>query len=86
MADLNKVFLIGRLTRDPELRYTPNGAPVTDLRLATSRQYTGRDGAPQEDKLFVDVTPQELASKGKTFPIKQYFDDILESYEKKVLN
>ena len=35
---------------------------------------------------FVDVTPQDLASKGKTFPIKQYFDDILESYEKKVLN
>jgi ABC-type uncharacterized transport system YnjBCD substrate-binding protein len=38
------------------------------------------------NKLFVDVTPQELAAKGKTFPIKQYFDDILESYEKKVLN
>jgi ABC-type uncharacterized transport system YnjBCD substrate-binding protein len=38
------------------------------------------------NKLFVDVTPQELASKGKTFPIKQYFDDILESYERKVLN
>jgi putative spermidine/putrescine transport system substrate-binding protein len=38
------------------------------------------------NKLFVDVTPQDLASKGKTFPIKQYFDDILESYEKKVLN
>jgi ABC-type uncharacterized transport system YnjBCD substrate-binding protein len=38
------------------------------------------------NKLFVDVTPQELASKGKVFPIKQYFDDILESYEKKVLN
>jgi ABC-type uncharacterized transport system YnjBCD substrate-binding protein len=38
------------------------------------------------NKLFVDVTPQELATKGKTFPIKQYFDDILESYERKVLN
>lgn len=38
------------------------------------------------NKLFVDVTPQDLAAKGKTFPIKQYFDDILESYEKKVLN
>jgi ABC-type uncharacterized transport system YnjBCD substrate-binding protein len=38
------------------------------------------------NKLFVDVTPQELASKGKTFPIKPYFDDILESYERKVLN
>jgi ABC-type uncharacterized transport system YnjBCD substrate-binding protein len=38
------------------------------------------------NKLFVDVTPQELAAKGKTFPIKPYFDDILESYERKVLN
>jgi ABC-type uncharacterized transport system YnjBCD substrate-binding protein len=38
------------------------------------------------NKLFVDVTPQELAAKGKSFPIKQYFDDILEAYEKKVVN
>ena len=38
------------------------------------------------NKLFVDVTPQELAAKGKMFPIKPYFDDILESYERKVLN
>ncbi len=38
------------------------------------------------NKLFVDVTPQELAAKGKVFPIKPYFDDILESYERKVLN
>ena len=37
-------------------------------------------------KLFVDVTPQDLATKGKTFPIKQYFDDILQGYEKKVAN
>jgi ABC-type uncharacterized transport system YnjBCD substrate-binding protein len=38
------------------------------------------------NKLFVDVTPQELAQKGKSFPIKAYFDDILEAYEKKVVN
>jgi single-strand DNA-binding protein len=56
MADLNKVFLIGRLTQDPELRYTPNGAAVTDLRLATSRSWTGKDGERKEDKLFIDVT------------------------------
>ena len=35
-------------------------------------------------KLFVDVTPDELAQKGKSFPIKPYFDDIQEAYEKKV--
>jgi single-strand DNA-binding protein len=56
MADVNKVFLIGRLTQDPELRYTPSGAPVSDLRLATSRQYTSKDGTPQKDTLYIDVT------------------------------
>ncbi|RUL87597.1 single-stranded DNA-binding protein [Tautonia sociabilis] len=56
MADLNKVFLIGRLTHDPELRYTPNGTPVSDLRLATTRTYNTRDGDRREEPLYIDVT------------------------------
>ena len=56
MADLNKVFLMGRLTFDPELRRTPSGAAVTELRLATSRSWAGRDGERQEETLFIDVT------------------------------
>ncbi len=56
MADLNRVFLMGRLTHDPELRYTPNGSAVADLRLATSRVYNTKDGERREDKLFIDVT------------------------------
>lgn len=56
MADLNKVFLIGRLTKDPELRYTANGFPVTDLRLATSRAFQNKDGERREEQLFIDVT------------------------------
>lgn len=56
MADLNKVFLIGRLTHDPELRYTPSGAPVSDLRLATGRVYTTKDGDRREETLYIDVT------------------------------
>jgi single-strand DNA-binding protein len=56
MADLNKVFLMGRLTFDPELRRTPNGAAVTELRLATSRTWAGRDGERREETLFIDVT------------------------------
>jgi single-strand DNA-binding protein len=67
MADLNKVFLIGRLTQDPELRYTSNGSPVTDLRLATSRPFGGGGGAGQgedgggererrEETLYIDIT------------------------------
>ncbi len=56
MADLNKVFLIGRLTHDPELRYTPNGTPVTDIKLATSRKYATREGETREETLYIVVT------------------------------
>jgi len=41
---MNKVMLIGRLGKDPELRYTPNGSPVANLRIATDESYTDRDG------------------------------------------
>ncbi len=56
MADLNKVFLMGRLTFDPELRHIPSGTAVTELRLATSRSWMGRDGERKEETLFIDVT------------------------------
>lgn len=56
MADLNKVYLMGRLTFDPELRRTPSGTAVTELRMATSRSFTGRDGDRKEETLYIDVT------------------------------
>ena len=56
MADLNKVFLMGRLTFDPELRRTTGGTAVTELRLATTRIWAGRDGERREETLFIDVT------------------------------
>src|SRR5271157_4846972 len=56
MPDLNKVFLMGRLTSDPELRRIPSGTAVTELRMATSRSWTGRDGERREETLFIDVT------------------------------
>jgi len=56
MADLNKVFLMGRLTFDPELRRTPTGTAVSELRLATSRTWLGRDGERREETLYIDVT------------------------------
>jgi len=59
MAALNKVFLMGNLTFDPELRYTPSGSTVTDLRMATSRIWTGKDGERKEETLFIDVTVWE---------------------------
>lgn len=56
MADFNKVMLMGNLTRDPELRYTPSGTAVTDLGLAVNRNFKGSDGQLKEDTCFVRVT------------------------------
>ncbi len=55
MASLNKVFLIGRLTRDPDLRYIPSGAAVVSFGLATSRVYTTQSGEKKEEVCFVRV-------------------------------
>lgn len=51
-ASLNKVLLIGNLTRDPELRYTPSGASVCTFGLATNRSYTASDGNKKEETEF----------------------------------
>lgn len=56
MADLNEVRLIGRLTRDPELRSTPGGQYVCTLGLATGRRYKGPDNVMREETTFVDIT------------------------------
>ena len=56
MADLNKVFLMGSLTFDPELRRTPSGTAVSELRMVTSRTWMSREGERREEKLFIDVT------------------------------
>jgi len=55
MASLNKVFLIGNLTRAPELRYTPSGTAVADLRLAVNRNYTTQGGEKREETCFLTV-------------------------------
>ena len=51
---LNKVVLIGRLTKDPELRYTPTGVPVTTFFLAVQRNYTNSQGEREAD--FIPIT------------------------------
>ncbi len=55
MANLNRVFLIGNLTRDPELRYTPGGAAVTSFGLAINTSISRPDGETKEDVCFVKV-------------------------------
>lgn len=56
MASFNKVILLGNLTRDPEVRYTPKGTAVTDLGMAVNRTYTADNGEKREEVTFVDVT------------------------------
>ncbi len=55
MANFNKVILAGRLTRDPELRYTPKGTAIARIGLAISRVYTPEGGERKEEVTFVDV-------------------------------
>jgi single-strand DNA-binding protein len=55
MANLNRVLLIGNLTRDPEIRYTPKGTAVADIALAVNRVFTGEDGEKREEVTYVDV-------------------------------
>jgi single-strand DNA-binding protein len=56
MANLNKVMLIGNLTRDPELRHTPKGTAVAEISLAINRVWKDEQGQKQEDTTYVDVT------------------------------
>lgn len=54
-ASFNKVILVGNLTRDPEVRYTPKGSAVCDLGLAVNRQYSLEGGEKREEVTFIDV-------------------------------
>ena len=78
MASLNKVMLIGNVTRDPELKYTPKGSAVADLGLAINRNYTNQSGEKVEEVTYVDVElwgrlaeiAGEYAKKGRSIFIE----------------
>jgi single-strand DNA-binding protein len=55
MAYLNKVFLIGNLTRDPELRMTPKGTAICQFGIAVNRQFKDESGATRDETTFVDI-------------------------------
>jgi single-strand DNA-binding protein len=55
MANYNKVILIGNLTRDPELRYTPKGTAVAKIGIAVNRSWRTESGETKEEVTFVDV-------------------------------
>ena len=55
MASFNKVILVGNLTRDPELRYTPKGMAIAKIGIAVNRVWTNEAGEKKEEVTFVDV-------------------------------
>jgi len=61
--NLNKVMLIGRLTRDPEMRYTPSGSPVTTFSLATNRYGQGPDGEKKEYTDYHNVVAWNIGKR-----------------------
>ena len=56
MANFNRVLLIGNLTRDPDVRYTPKGTAVADIGLAVNRSVPSEDGERREEVTFIDIT------------------------------
>jgi single-strand DNA-binding protein len=56
MPGFNQVILLGNLTRDPELRYTPQGTAVADFAIAVNRKFNKKDGEQVDEVAFVDVT------------------------------
>jgi single-strand DNA-binding protein len=56
MANFNKVLLLGNITRDPQMSFTPSQTAVVDFGLAINRKWTGADGQKKEETCFVDCT------------------------------
>lgn len=68
MASLNKIMVIGNLGTDPEMRFTPNGSPVTSFRIATTRVYSTAEGErKQETEWFTVVAWNRLAETCNQF-------------------
>lgn len=78
MSSFNQVILLGNVTRDPEVRYTPKGTAVTELGMAMNRVYTTENNEKREEVTFVDVTlwgrtaeiAGEYAKKGRSVMIE----------------
>lgn len=74
MPNYNKVFLMGNLTRDPELRFTPSGTAVAQFGLAVNRRSRAPDGTQREETLFIEVevwgrqaeTASQYLAKGRS--------------------
>ena len=72
MSNLNKVMLIGRLTRDPEMRYTPSGQPVTSFGMATNRYGGGTDGDRREFTDYHNIVAWNIGRRNLAEIVAQY--------------
>lgn len=81
--DLNKVMLTGRLGADPEMRYTPNGSPVTSFNVASSRKRSSQDGEAREETEWFKVVAwnklAEICSNYLTKGSKVYIEGRLQT-------
>ncbi len=78
MGSMNRVFLMGNLTRNPQMRQTPSGTPVVDLGLAVNETYKNKDGQAVESVCFADIvvwgrqaeTCQQYLAKGSAVMVE----------------
>jgi single-strand DNA-binding protein len=72
MASLNKVMLMGRLTRDPEIRYTPKGDPVSQFAIATNRYGSGADGERREYTDYHNIVAWNIGRRNLAQQVADY--------------
>ena len=72
MSNLNKALLIGRLTKDPEMRYTPSGTAVTNFSIATNRWSTGPDGERKEFTDYHNIVAYPIGKRNLAEIVAQY--------------
>ena len=72
MASLNKVMLMGRLTKDPEMRYTPSGQPVTSFSIATNRYSSGGDGERKEFTDYHNIVAWNIGKRNLAQQVADY--------------
>ena len=72
MSNLNKALLIGRLTKDPEMRYTPSGTAVTNFSIATNRWSSGPDGEKKEFTDYHNIVAYNIGRRNLAEIVAQY--------------
>ena len=79
---INRVVLVGRLTKDPELRYTPNGVPVSTFTLAVNRTFTNRQGEREAD--FINCSLAETGKNVLTTFVKEAWPVLKDGFKREV--